>query len=131
MKSSTLWAGIHPFQTPNTNLYEHEHHSVVTSFIISPLTYICSTSLSSRVFPNTLKFSIMKPIFKNWDKLITSNYRPISCRLLSPRSLKSLFTVGYSHNYAWKTYLLMCNMASDPTFQMQEQLNKWNSSSNE
>jgi len=30
------------------------------------------------VFPSRIKFSIMKPIFKNGDKLITSNYLPIS-----------------------------------------------------
>jgi hypothetical protein len=47
-------------------------------FIISPLTHICNKSLSQGVFPNRLKFSIVKPIFKNGDKLITSSYRPIS-----------------------------------------------------
>jgi hypothetical protein len=43
------------------------------SFIISPLTNICNKSLSFRVFPDRLKFSIVKPIYKNGDRLITSN----------------------------------------------------------
>jgi hypothetical protein len=46
-------------------------------FIISPLTHICNKCLSQGVFPDRVKFSVVKPIFKNGDKLITSNYRPI------------------------------------------------------
>ncbi|GFG36035.1 hypothetical protein Cfor_03721 [Coptotermes formosanus] len=47
-------------------------------FIISPLTYICNKRLSQGVFPGRLKFSVVKPILKNGDKLITSSYRPMS-----------------------------------------------------
>ena len=47
-------------------------------FIISPLTYICNKSLSSGVFPGTLKYPIIKPVHKNGDKLLTTNYRPVS-----------------------------------------------------
>jgi hypothetical protein len=46
-------------------------------FISSPLTYICNKSLSSGIFPR-LKFSVLKPVFKNSDKLNISNHRPIS-----------------------------------------------------
>jgi hypothetical protein len=47
-------------------------------FIVSPLTYICNKSLSLGVFPDRLKYSIVKPIYKNGDKLMMSNYRAIS-----------------------------------------------------
>jgi hypothetical protein len=50
-----------------------------TLSLICPLTYISNKSLSSEVFPDRLKYSIIKPIFKNGDKLITSNYRPTFC----------------------------------------------------
>ena len=46
-------------------------------FIISPITYICNKSLSSGVFPERLKYAIIKPIYKKGDKLLTINYRPI------------------------------------------------------
>jgi hypothetical protein len=47
-------------------------------FIISPLTYICNISLSSGVFPERLKHALIKPVYKKGDKLLTTNYRPIS-----------------------------------------------------
>jgi hypothetical protein len=43
----------------------------------SPLTYICNKSLSSSILPTRLKFSAVRPAFKNGDKLNISNYRPI------------------------------------------------------
>jgi hypothetical protein len=36
-------------------------------FIISPQTYICNKSLSSGVFPDRLKYAIVRPIFKKGE----------------------------------------------------------------
>jgi hypothetical protein len=47
-------------------------------FIIPPLTYICNKSLSSGVFPERLKCSIIRPVYKKGDKLLTTNDRPIT-----------------------------------------------------
>jgi hypothetical protein len=55
-----------------------------SGFISSPLTYICNKSLSSGIFPDRLKYSVVKPLFKKCDKSNISNYRPIS--LLNPFS---------------------------------------------
>jgi hypothetical protein len=35
-------------------------------------------SLATGIFPDRLKFSEIKPIYKNGDKNLISNYRPIS-----------------------------------------------------
>ena len=59
-------------------------------FIISSLTYICKKSLSSGVFPIGLKFFIIKPKFKNGDKLITLYYRPVSLLTSSSRIFEKL-----------------------------------------
>jgi len=40
--------------------------------------YICNAVLSIGVFPDRLKYAIVKPIFKRGKKQDISNYRPIS-----------------------------------------------------
>jgi len=47
-------------------------------FIISPLTYMCNEILKTGIFPDRLKYAIVKPIFKKGNKYEVSNYRPIS-----------------------------------------------------
>jgi hypothetical protein len=47
-------------------------------YITSPLTYIINRSLVTGIFPDRLKFSEIKPIYKKGDKNLISNYRPIS-----------------------------------------------------
>ena len=47
-------------------------------FISSPLTYICNKSLSSGIFPDHMKYAVVKPLFKKSDNSEVSNYRPIS-----------------------------------------------------
>ena len=42
------------------------------------MTHVCNAALSSGVFPDRLKYAIVKPIFKRGSKQYISNYRPIS-----------------------------------------------------
>jgi hypothetical protein len=35
-------------------------------YIITPLTYICKETLAQGIFPDGLKFAVVKPIFKKW-----------------------------------------------------------------
>jgi Notch-like protein len=46
--------------------------------IISPLTYICNAALRSGIFPDRLKYAIVKPVYKKGNRQDISNYRPIS-----------------------------------------------------
>jgi hypothetical protein len=48
------------------------------SYIIPVLTHIVNLSLSSGIFPNVFKISIIHPIHKVGDKDCVNNYRPIS-----------------------------------------------------
>jgi hypothetical protein len=45
-------------------------------FISSPLTYIINISLATGIFPDRLKFSEIKPIYKNGDKTLLVTIDP-------------------------------------------------------
>ena len=49
-----------------------------SSFVSSPLNYICNRTLSTGIFPDRLKYASIRPIFKNGKKDDINNYRPIS-----------------------------------------------------
>jgi len=51
---------------------------ISATYIRSPLTYICYKSSLSGIFPDHMKFSIIKPIYKKGNKMNPINYRPIS-----------------------------------------------------
>lgn len=58
---------------------------LTTPFISSPVTDICNKLLSSGIFPTRLKFSGIKLSFKNGDRTIISNFRPISLLISFPK----------------------------------------------
>jgi len=67
-------------------------------FILSPLTYICNKSLSLGIFPDRLKYSEIKPLFKKGDKQNISNYRPISILTSFSKVLeKAVYFQLYDH----------------------------------
>jgi hypothetical protein len=47
-------------------------------YISSPLNYICNKIIQSGTFPERLKYSVIKPLYKKGDKSLISNYKPIS-----------------------------------------------------
>jgi len=63
------------------------------SLIIKPLSFFCNESIQTGVFPDRLKYAIVKPLYKNGDRSIISNYRPIS---LLPLFSKVLEKTMYS-----------------------------------
>jgi hypothetical protein len=43
-----------------------------------PLSYVCKKSMSMDIFPEHLKYAIVKPVYKKVDKSYMANYRPVS-----------------------------------------------------
>lgn len=72
---------IKSLKTKDSSGYDENSSRIIklsAPFIISPLTYICNVLLGPRVFPDRLKFAIVKPCFKKGNIQEISNYRPIS-----------------------------------------------------
>jgi len=68
-------------RTKNTCGYDEISNCIIkltAPFIFPPLTHICNAVLSTAVFPDRLKYAVVKPIFKKGNKQEISNYRPIS-----------------------------------------------------
>jgi len=63
----------HGFDEISTKLLK-----ISATYICSPLSYICNKSILSGIFPDHMKFSIIKSIYKKGDKTNPTNDRPIS-----------------------------------------------------
>jgi len=51
---------------------------ITAPFISSPLNYICNKVITKGIFPDRLKYSAIKPLYKKGNKKDVSNYKPIS-----------------------------------------------------
>ena len=72
---------INSLKNKNSSGYEEITTKIIKlskPFIISPLINISNKMLSQGVYPERLKFALIKPIYKSGDKSSPSNYRPIS-----------------------------------------------------
>ena len=70
-------------------------------FIVSPLTYICNKSLSCGVFPERLKYALIKPAYKKGDKFLSTNYTQISLLTSLSKIFKktNIFKIIQIHMY--------------------------------
>ena len=59
-------------------------------YIISLLPHICNAILNTGIFPDSLKYAIIKLIFKKGDDQDITNYRPISLLTSFPKVIEKL-----------------------------------------
>jgi hypothetical protein len=64
-------------------------------YIISPLTYICSTIPNSGTFPDMLKYAIIKEVFKIGNDQEIMNYEPISLLTSFSKVIENLFMLDF------------------------------------
>jgi hypothetical protein len=93
---------------------------ISSPFIISPLTFIINKALLKGIFLDSMKFSIVKPLYKNSNKQDMANYRPI-CLLITFSKIFEIFMQARlldhltSHNilskeqYGFRSNLIMEN----------------------
>uniref|UniRef100_A0A3B3H5U1 Reverse transcriptase domain-containing protein n=1 Tax=Oryzias latipes TaxID=8090 RepID=A0A3B3H5U1_ORYLA len=74
-------------------------------FIVEPLTHIFNMSFREGIFPNNMKIAKIIPIFKNGDRHIFTNYRPISLLSQFSKILEKPF-VKRMNNFIGKFNLL-------------------------
>jgi potassium voltage-gated channel Eag-related subfamily H protein 8 len=69
---------IYSLKSKNSQVVSSRILTVSTPYVLSPITYIFNKILEPDIFPDRLKFSEVKPLYKKGDKTEFSNYRPIS-----------------------------------------------------
>jgi hypothetical protein len=84
--------------------------NISTLFISSPLSYIFNRSILSGIFPTRLKYTTIKPVFKNGGKKKVANYRPIS---ILPSFSKILEKIIY---FRLMNHLESSNILADEQF---------------
>jgi hypothetical protein len=68
---------IMSLKTKKSSGYDEISNRIIkssTSYIISSFTYICNAILNTGIFPDRLKFAIVKPLFKEGKTHNVSNY---------------------------------------------------------
>jgi len=89
---------IKALKTKNSHEFDEISMELLKINICSPLTYICNKSIVSGTFPDRMKFSIIKPVFKKGNKMNLINYRPISLLTSFPKVFeKALFNRLTAH----------------------------------
>jgi hypothetical protein len=92
---------IHFFKCKNCYGYDEISLRILkvsAPYVLSPLRYIFNKILSTGIFPERLKFSEVKPLYKKGDKTEFSNYRPISLpKSFSKIIEKIIYKRLYSH----------------------------------
>jgi len=72
---------INSLKNKNSSGYEEITTKIIKiskPFTISPIINIHNKMLAQGVYPERLKFSLIKPVYKSGDKSSPSNYKPIS-----------------------------------------------------
>jgi hypothetical protein len=72
---------IRSIQTKNSSGYDKistKLSKISAKYICPPLIYICNKFVLTRIFPEQLKYSTIKPLYKKGDKTDPCNCRPIS-----------------------------------------------------
>ena len=63
----------------------------IFSSVVKPIVHICNMSLTTGVFPDSMKTAKVIPLFRAGDKKSFSNYRPISILTQLSKILEKLF----------------------------------------
>jgi hypothetical protein len=88
-------------QNKNSSGYDEITSKILKTYasVISfPLSFICSHSLHTGIFPDHLKIAVVKPLYKKVDEFSMTNYRPISLLPIFSKVFKTAMHSRLSHH---------------------------------
>jgi Notch-like protein len=91
---------IHSLKATKSSGYDQITSTILkvcASLISHPLTHICNHSLFSGIFPDHLKISVVRPLYKKGGKISMSNYRSISLLTTFSKVLEKVMHDRLSH----------------------------------
>ena len=95
--------GLNPAKSSGYDSFNLKVIREIAPYIKQPLTSIFNKSFSTGIFPDGLKISLITPVYKNEDKSLFTNYRPVavlSCfsKILEKIMYKRLIDYIERHN---------------------------------
>ena len=87
--------------------------------ILKPFVHICNKSFQSGVFPEKMKLAKITPLFKENDKQVVNNYRPISLLPQFSKIMEKLFSKRLDNFIEKNKVLKTVSMASETECQHQ------------
>ena len=88
-------------KTKNSDAYDEISTKLLkisATYMCSPLTYIYNKSICSGIFPDHLKFSILKAIYKKGNGMNPTNYRPISLSASFAKVFEKALYIGLTEH---------------------------------
>jgi hypothetical protein len=110
---------IHSLKTKDSHGYDEVSSRILkisAPYILSPLTHTINKILSTGIFPERLKFSEVRPLFKKGLTTEFSNYRPISLLIIFSKIIEKII---YKRLY---NYLIKHNILVKEQFGFREGL---------
>jgi hypothetical protein len=92
---------IHSLKSRNSSGYDEITSKTVkacSALISHPLVHICNHSLYTGIFPDCLKMSVIRPLYKKDDKTSMTNYRPVSLLTTFSKVLENVMYSRLSHH---------------------------------
>jgi hypothetical protein len=93
-----------------------------SSLISRPFSFICNKSILMGVFPDRLKYAVVKPLYKTDERSSTSDYRPISLLTVFSKILEKTMYHRLNQHLKVNNILVLSNRVSESIYLLNMQL---------
>jgi hypothetical protein len=92
---------VNSLKSKNSSGYDGIYNNILkycVNEMSKPLTYIYNLCLRTGVFPDRLKYAVVRPIHRKGDKSIMNNYRPVSLLMACSKILEKIMFNRLKHH---------------------------------